>query len=244
MEVNIGFLFSKRLNLYLVKYYKTIIVFVFLLIFQLHPNVLFAQFTTNRLMKDFRTLELRDAVRGLTYEDIEGSPYYTDLFVNGTVYLRDSGIFTPIALRYDLFQDEVEFKQDGTIYYLLKNNVSAVKYGTDTLIPDILAENPAKVFYFFVREKGRYALYIRKIVTFSPYEPAQAYANPKPNRFDVAKNVFYLKKEDSPPVLIDSKRDLLSILEDNKPALEYLKKSRTKINEEGLTALVRFLNHH
>ncbi len=98
--------------------------------------------------------------------------------------------------------------------------------------------------YFFVRERGKYSFYIRKIVKFAAHEPAQAYVAPKPNRFVREPDMYYLQIENNLPVQIQSKKELISNLEGNETALAYIRKSRIKVNEEDLTSLVRFLNSH
>ena len=241
--VKIIFLNSTCLSSVYAKSFRLLLLSPFILIFQLQSCLLFSQRTPTQLLQDFRTVALRDASSGLSYDDIEGSPYYNDDFNQGTVYLNDSSEIT-LPLRYDMYQDEVEFKQDGTVYWVIKSDVDHIRYGEDTLVAGYTAGNQDKTAWFFVRGKSPYSLYIRKTVEFSPYEPAAPYADPKPNRFGNVKDVFYLKKENNPPIMIDSRRDLTRFLEGNEKAQEYLKKNWVRINEEELTELVRFLNHH
>ncbi len=103
-HVNINFRFGRCLKYIPVKNGKKIIMPMILLILQFHSNLLFSQLTRNPLLEDVRTLAIRDAFGVLTYKDIDGSPYYTDKFINGTVYLKDVVNDTSLHLRYDLFR--------------------------------------------------------------------------------------------------------------------------------------------
>ncbi len=214
---------------------------ILLLIIQ--QTLLLCQNPGKSLMYEWNILASRDAKIGLTYSDITGSPYDSDSFKIGTVRLSDSTFIT-LPLRYDLYTDEIEFRRDETIYWVPASDVDYVVVGKDTLVPEPSTQKLGKFEYYFVKEKGRpYSLYIKKKVNFEPKAPAQAYTDPKPNRFERAPDTYYFKKKDEPAVLISSRRELADLLEGNKPALDLIRKSRIRINETDLTKLVRFLNH-
>jgi hypothetical protein len=72
------------------------------------------------LINQVRTLETRNALTNKSYSDIEGSPYYTKNFTGSRIY-DCNGNFTDLPLRYDIFQDEMEFMKDGKIRWINKN---------------------------------------------------------------------------------------------------------------------------
>jgi hypothetical protein len=185
----------------------------------------------------------RNAIGGLTYKDISGSPYYSPGFINSIVYMKN-GDSAALPLRYDLYQDEIEFRRNEQIFWLIKNDIRNIRYGSDRIIPEPIPEDPVKSAYFFVPEMGHYSLYIRKKIDFSPYVPPQAYADAVPDRFVGLPEEYYLKKEGEPAIRIKSKKVLSEILSENTPALDYLKKSKIRVNDDGdLLGLVRFLNN-
>ena len=185
----------------------------------------------------------RNAADGLTYDNIEGSPHYSDGFVKSTVYLKN-GSTGSMPLRYDLFQDEIEFKRDEKIIWLTKKDVLYIQYGEEMLFPEPFSEDPGKSTYFFAKESGEYALYIRKKVSFHPKTPAKGYYESLPDRFERDRDEFYIKQEGKTAIEIINKKTLLGILSENEPALEYIKKSKIKAGkEEDLIELVRFLNN-
>jgi hypothetical protein len=205
-------------------------------------TLLCGQDPASRLINEYNSITARDRVGSLTYKDISGSPYYSELFTKSTVYLKD-GDSASVPLRYDLYQDEIEFKRSGTIFWLIKNDVLSIRYGTRTLVPEPLAGEPGKYTCYFVPAAGQYSLYVRKKVDYSPYVPPQAYARAVPDRFEQMPDEYYLKKEGMPPLLIKNKKALLKMLSDNAAALDFIKKTKTRAtDEQDLLGLVRFLN--
>jgi hypothetical protein len=218
------------------------IFYIPLIVFLLPDNMLFSQDATGKLLLDVSILAARNAAGGLTYDDIEGSPHYSDGFTQSIVYLKD-GNAGSMPLRYDLFQDEIEFRRDEKIFWLIKKDVLYIQYGKDTLFPEPLSEDPHKLTYFFAREKGEYSLYIRKKVSFHPKVPPKGYTEPIPDRFERDQDAYYLKKQGMQALEIRNKKTLLEMLSDNAAALDYIKKSKIKANkEEDLLALIKFLN--
>jgi hypothetical protein len=206
-------------------------------------NFLFSQDTPDKFMLEVSVIAARDAAGGLTYDNIEGNPHYSDAFIESIVYMKD-GRTASLPLRYDLFQDEIEFKRENKNYWIFKNDVLYIQYGKELLFPEPFSKTPGKSTYFFAKERGKYALFIRKKVSFHPKTPSQGYSESLPDRFERDNDEFYLKQSDMPAIEIINKKTLLEMLSDNAAALDYIKKSKIKANkEEDLIELVRFLNN-
>lgn len=221
---------------------KALVFCILTLIIPFKSGFIFAQNAPSELMREVRTLAIRNAVGELGYNDIEGNPHYSDEFLDGTVFLKNGNSYT-LPLRYDLFQDEIEFKKDEKVFWLLKSDVLYIKYGEEIIVPESSSEESEKSTYFFEEEKGKYSLYIRKKVSFSPKVPPKGYADAIPDRFVRDVDEYYLKQEGKPALEIRNKKVLSEILSENKPALDFIKKSRTKANKlEDLRELVKFLN--
>jgi len=199
-------------------------------------HIMYSQNTAGSLMIDLRMLADRNAAGGLKYEDISGSPYYSDEFREGTVNLKNGNRYI-VPLRYDLYQDEIEFKQAGSIYWLTKNDVEDIHLGQEVLYP----ENSN---YYFVLDSGRFSLCIKKRVSFFPKVPPKAYADEIPDRFERDRDEYFLKQENNPPEAIKNKKTLLGIFSENQAALDFIKTSKINVNKvEDLLELVRFLNN-
>lgn len=212
---------------------KSIYIYVAIALFWGSP--LYSQSQIKELMSEVRTRNAREATFGLSYEDIEGSPYYSEEFIVGKVYL-ESGISADVPLRYNLYTDEVEFMQDGKVLDLIKDNVKYIEQGEDVIIQD-------NSTYFFSQESGKFSLYIKKVVRFKDKTPAGGYIDPEPAKFILETDKYFLKEENKPAEEIRTKRALQEMLSENEAALDFIKKSRTKVNRaEDLLELVKFLN--
>jgi len=218
------------------------IFYILYFIFLLPCSFLFSQDAPGKLMLDVSILAARNAAGGLTYDNIEGSPHYSDGFVESIVYLKD-GRTASLPLRYDLFQDEIEFMREKKILWLNKKDVLYIQYGKDTLYSEPFSEDPGKTTYFFAQENGEYALYIRRKVSFHPEVPPKGYAESIPDRFERDHDEYYLKREGMTALEIRNKKALLGMLSENEAALDYIKKSKIKANKgEDLLKLIKFLN--
>jgi hypothetical protein len=212
---------------------RKMFILVALILFPGHS--LFSQVTAGEFINEVNAIKARNSAGGLGYGDIQGSPYYTEEFVEGTVYLKN-GTVTSLPLKYDLYLDEIEFLKEDRTYWVIKNEVECIELGEESIYP----ENSV---YYFSRETGRYSLYIRKKVSFVPKVPPQGYAEEIPDRFDREVDEYYLKEENMPAREIRNKKGLLALLGDDESALDFVKKSKTKASSlEDLLELVQFLN--
>lgn len=197
----------------------------------------------SEVFNSWKTLMARQLSNTLIYKDIAGSPYYKNEFINGTVYLID-GKSASVPLRYDIFQDEMEFRKGDSILWVPKDKVKFIRYGSDMLFAGMTYEDTTRLGYFFITDAGNYTLYIKKRVEFYPELPAKAYADKVPERFEREKDVFFLKIKGKPAQRIKNKKTLLAILDDNQDAKTYIRKEKIKTDKaEDLHKLVTFLNN-
>jgi hypothetical protein len=233
-----------RENPWTIKFYKLkIFLMLFFLVLIVQQNSIFSQDPTVKLINEVSVQSQRIASVGLNYGNIEGSPYYSSAFVNSKIYLKN-GDFAKLLLRYDLFQDEIEFIRDEKTFWLEKKNINYIVYGRDTLIQEPLIKDPGKSTYLFAKERGKYSLCIRRKINFCPFVPARAYVTALPDRFEPVNDEYYLKKENQQAIEITNRKTLLEVLSENEPALVFIKKSKTNVNREtDLLELVRFLNN-
>jgi hypothetical protein len=193
------------------------------------------------LLQQVRTLELRE-LTNKKYSDIEGSPYYTDEFIISRVYLK-SGNYSTIPLRYDLFQDQMEFKKDQTVLWVVKKDIKYIRYGNEMIFVSSPDGDTSKLGYFFLKDNGKYLLFYKRIVNYLPLVPAKGYSDIKPDRFDHPYDEIFIKEGDNPARKIKTKKELLAFFKNEKTALDFIEKEKIKPdNIEDLHKLVSFLN--
>jgi hypothetical protein len=218
--------------------------YLFFLCIAVQSDLLYSQFgQSNSVFEGVRALKARDGHKDLIYNSIAGSPYYSDDFVKSTVSYYDT-IKVIAPLHYDMFQDEMEFKQGNNTLWLDKKLVSLIRYGAEKIVVAELPEENLKLAYFFMMNNGRYQLLIRKKVKYYPSVPPKGYSDPIPERFVREKDETYLKLQDQQLQSFKSKKELMNIL-GNKPEIsDFINKEKIKIdNISGLIKLFDFLNN-
>jgi hypothetical protein len=201
----------------------------------------FSQEGFNNVIMEHRLIKSREASRNMNYDDVNGSPYHTPDFVQSRVVFP-KGDTVPVNLRFDLFSNEMEFKNKDWILWMDKNNVNNILYGDEKLILTALPRSKG-LFYLFVLEEGDYSLLVKRSVAFHKAVPTGAYKDAVPMRFLPEANEYYIKKGSCTPNMIGQKKDLDDLISGNSKANEFVKKEKIKVSRENdLVKLVKFLN--
>lgn len=185
--------------------------------------------------------------RTLTEADIEGSPYFNDDFINGTVYTTSKTMFSDIPLRLNIFNDQMEFKSP-------EGNIAAI--ATPEIIEKITIENDVWIYtpYYsgkrvnrsFLRliVKGKAELYVRPNVGFKDAVPPSGYKDAEPAQFKTQADTYYIRFGEEAAQLIENKKDLEKVFPDHKKEIAAFIKNN-KINhrkEDKLKELVDYYN--
>lgn len=216
---------------------------LFLMLLLFVPVVqLFSQYTPAELINEVKTLATRRAADPLSYKEVEGTAYYTPDFIKSTVFLKN-GTYASLPLRYDLFQDEMEYKDDSRILWIVKSDIKYIRYGSDMLFvaPSVL--DTSRLGYYFFKDAGKNKLFCRKSMKFCPWIPPKGYADMIPNRFEPNSDEFYIQFEGQPAKRIKTKGELTKLFSNNKSALEFIKKEKIKANNfDDLQKLMNYIN--
>ncbi|MDP4208832.1 MAG: hypothetical protein Q8928_08475 [Bacteroidota bacterium] len=177
------------------------------------------------------------------YQNIEGSPYFTSDFVKNELYFT-TGDSLEISLRYDIYKDEVEFKNKDQILWLEKDNVKKIRMQNNILeIFNYKVGNKLLKGYFFCIKPGKNALYKKLSVTFLPAEQPKGYQDARSAKFEKNDDEYYLKTTDSLFFKVTKKNDLEGNLLKNKQVEAYIKSSKLKVGKErDLIKLVDYIN--
>jgi hypothetical protein len=205
-------------------------------------NQVFSQYEPNSFLRQNELDAARRTFPKLVYEKVSGSPYYSGGFVNSILILTD-GDSTTLPLRYDMFQDEIEFKKDDKILWLIKKDIKYIIYGDEMVVVSTVPDDTSKLGFFFAPSIGKYSLYVKRSVAYRPFVPPKPYGEAIPEHFEDLNDEFYLKTDDMPARVFRTKKVLLGILNDNKAALDFIKKEKIKVDDpEDLQKLFNFLN--
>ena len=183
----------------------------------------------------------------LTESDISGSAYLNKEFINGTIYTVQKEKFANVPLRYNVYSDEMEFKNQNEeiLAIAVPEIIKKIDIGDITFryIPYLAGQN-VKNGYFELITDGKASLYIRHEIIFKDAEKAGAYKDPSPPSFIKNPNEYYIQVGENAATLVKNKKSLPEIFPDNQDKIEtFIKKNKTKTNElESIAELVNYYN--
>ena len=225
--------------------FTTVIFLLFL------SNISFAQdtYSIREAMDFYRTNKLTsgDYSTTLAESDIEGSPYLNDEFVNGTVYTINKEKYVNIPLRYNMFNEQIEFKtpQDQVQALADPTLVDRVEFGENKMVYiSHIVSKRAKKGYLSVLEEGKASLYAKNTVMFKKAEEPGAYKEAVPAQFIKRPDVYFIQVGAAAALRAGNKKEILEIFPDKqKEIAAYLKKHKVKTNNpDQLKELVRYYN--
>jgi len=183
----------------------------------------------------------------LSESDIEGSAYLNAEFTNGALYTLQKEKYVDVPLRYNLYNDEMEFKnsQNEILAIADPGNIERIEIGNAVFyyMPYLLGKKTING-YFELIISGNVSLYTKHKVSFLAAEVAGAYKDAKPPRFERSADEYFIKNRNNPASIISNKKDLLDILSDHNTEIEsFVKKNKTKVNDlDDLIGVVKYYN--
>lgn len=183
----------------------------------------------------------------LTEDQIEGSPYLNKEFESGTVYTVQRQQYNEIPLRYNIYNDNLEFKTpDNEIMALSAPEIveKALVGNTILTYSTYLVANKTKKGFFVVLEEGKASLYAKPAVAFQEATEPAAYKDAEPARFVKKADEYYIRIGSEQAVIISNKKDLIEAFPDNRDKIEsFISKNKIKTNKpEGLKEAVKYYN--
>jgi len=183
----------------------------------------------------------------LTEKDIKGSPYLNDEFVNGTIFTVQMLKYSDIPLRFNIYNDDLEFKTPtGEVMALSAPEIlEKAEFGNMQMVYSPYSQtNKIKKGFFVVLEQGKASLYSKPGIVFQePTEPA-AYKDAEPAKFVRKADEYYIRIGAEQAILIGNKKELITAFPDNQDKIEsFINKNKIKTNKpESLKEVVRFYN--
>lgn len=183
----------------------------------------------------------------LTEKDIKGSPYLNDEFVEGSIYTVQRLKYSNIPLRYNIYNNDLEFKTpNGEVQALATPEiVEKAEFGDYNLVYSPYSQtNKTKKGFFLVLEQGKASLYAKPGILFQePTEPA-AYKEAEPAKFVRKADEYYIRIGAEQAILINNKKDLIAAFPDNQDKIEsFVNKNKIKTNKpESLKEVVKYYN--
>ncbi|MCA6066683.1 hypothetical protein JI747_005800 [Chryseobacterium sp. RG1] len=187
-----------------------------------------------------------NAKRNLSYDEIQGTPYYEKNFSLAKFVIPENVETAPA--RYNIYLDEVEFIKDDKTYALPPDSpfkkIEFINTG-ETLVK--LNNGDELSGYFFEIVNGKYSLYKKLKMKFNDFVPApNSYAMDKPANFHSFDPLFYIRTEKGFIKKPKNQKEIIEQIPDKKDVLTtFFKENKIKFDkEEDLKKLVNFLNQN
>jgi len=179
--------------------------------------------------------------------DYEGSPYNSDIFVKGDIYYDINWRFPNIPLRYNIFNDEMEFKMEDqeTIYAIVPDKrIQKILIQEDTFVVAEYQEKTKVIPGFFkVLATGEIDLLAKFQVDFKEKQPAKALVLPEPAKFIRKDDQYYIRINGNITQKISSIKKIIELIGDHKNELsDYSKKEKISAGNES--ELIQFISYY
>jgi hypothetical protein len=179
----------------------------------------------------------------LEVSKIEGSPYLNEEFVRGNVTTLDSIQYRNVPLRYNIYNDEIEFMVDDENYLAIAEPTSMAQISIKEAV-FIYLKKDLKYGYYQLLEDGKIKLLLRYNVRFRQANYSNGINQARPPKFNRGVNTHYIQLGYNEPQLIKKKKDIDRIFGKESVAIkELIKKEHIDIhNEKDLHKFVKLLN--
>jgi hypothetical protein len=180
-------------------------------------------------------------------ETIEGSAYLNDEFVDGEVFTTSKIRYEGMLLRYNIYNDEMEFKaeNDQILAIASPEGIEKIEYGDIKMVysPYSDAKNSKNGFFIALRE-GKASLYKKPEIVYQEAKEAAAYSDPKPAMFVRKPDKYYIRTGNDAARLSNKKKDLPDLFPDHSSEIaSFIKSNSINPNkEEDLKKLVDYYN--
>jgi hypothetical protein len=186
-----------------------------------------------------------DLHKGMTTDaKVEGTVYFSEELSNGTIYTRNR-IFSNLPMRYNIFDDNIEFQEKDTVLALLPDPfILKVEYGERTFVVDYLLKEKGKAGFFHRLDSGKLTLMAKMAVTFLRAVEEKAMQPAKPAQFKRLEDVYYYKIGNGPVTRIQSVKKLIESLPDHNDEMQdYVRTEKISLKDGAeLTKLVKYYN--
>lgn len=179
-------------------------------------------------------------------QKIEGTPYLSEKYVDGEILFGTTGRST-VPLRYNVFQDLMEYQQNGKALVLdPSTKIKRVRLGESTYVVDKF-EFDGKTKYGFLNllDSGKVTLLAKKVIKYQ--EPLKGRAldgGDLPAKFSRSSDAYFYRIGSGELHEVDNLKDMIANFPDKQEELKQFAK-KEKISpkkEEELLKLVRYYN--
>jgi hypothetical protein len=176
--------------------------------------------------------------------DYDGSPFLNENFVKGEIHISKNK-FIDVPLRYNIFSDNIEFKQNDIVYALLAEpKIKKVQFDGNTFLVEPIGKG--KFEFLVLLDSGKVVLMSKKrVVLFQEKKRPSAFETKPPKaKFIRERDVYFYKIGQSGTTKVSSLKSLIENLPDKQGDVnQFAKKEKISAKkEEDLVTLIKYYN--
>lgn len=228
---------------------KTLITILFLSFISIYQVFAQVDYQISSALDFYRANKMatEDFYQTLTEDNIDGSPYLNNEFINGTVFTTSKYQFVDIPLRYNIFNDDLEFRTaDNKVMAMATPEIiERVTLGEYEMVYIPFSSlKKLKRGYFKVIVIGEVSLLARPQILYQKPEEPRPYKEAKPPKFVKKPDNYYLRNGKNEAIKVDKKSEVIDFFPaHNDEVAAFIKKNKIKTNKEnGLKELVEYYN--
>lgn len=179
-------------------------------------------------------------------EKYNGTPYRNASFVNGDVYIN-KGRYSGLAMRFDVFNDYIEFKKDNQVYILDPDlKIQKVTIGAEVfVVQEFPFKGKNKVGYLSLLDSGKAVLMAKHVIAYREAQAPKALESQgTPAQYTAMPDVFYIKIGNGKLKEIESLKKMIEEFPDKENELsEFAKKEKISVRKKDeLIKLIKYYN--
>lgn len=195
-----------------------------------------------RALSYSNSLEVKEA-------DFEGVAYLDTNFIDGVVVLTTGAKYSDIPLRYNVFNDLIEFKNPKGEVFNINNptSINELIIGSSKFIyVNFIHSSKEKHLFAEVLSEGKASLLKHHRLSLQPAKQAETHRAAQPPKFVKIPSEYLIKKEGGNVQLIKSKKELLLMLTDkSKEINDMIAREKLSVKvESDLKQIVDFYNQN
>lgn len=193
------------------------------------------------VMNFYNEVSRNQAMEVFDLSRVDGSPYLVNEFETGELVTKDSVQYAGLALRYNIYNDVIEFEKNDLEIELNPNFPMLYAVIGD----DIFVAASNRDGYFRVVSTGKVYLLEKLKLKYADAKEASGYQAAKRPSFRPLRSDFYIQKGLGGDVVkVESKNDLLGALADSEQEVaSFIKSEKIKAgSEDDLKKLVDYYN--
>ncbi|HET6556497.1 MAG TPA: hypothetical protein VFG54_04225 [Prolixibacteraceae bacterium] len=180
-------------------------------------------------------------------ENIEGSVYLNEEFIDGTVALTTGANYSKIPLRYNVYNEEIEFRNTRGQLFNINNpeGIQALTIGESKFIyTECKLKKENKKLFVEVLSEGNVSLLKHHRLKLMPAKNAQTHTAAQPPKLVKIPSEYMIKTLEGSTMIFKNEKELLNLLADKREAISALiDQQKLSVNkEEDLIKIMDYYN--